>query len=809
MTNDSSIMIYKDRYEFKKEGVEGTLKRVAKHVALNEEEEKMFYDVMSNGYFLPAGRTITNSGIGKDLTLNNCFNANHVPDSIDGIFEYVKLGARTHQKGGGIGYDWSKIRPKGTPTSNEAVASGVVSFMEVTDAQTKTILQGNRRGANMGVLNIYHPDIFDFLDAKSYDEGKLTQFNISIMVDDAFMNAVESNKKVFLHFPVYDENSMILTDESQWTHKQEVDARELWDLIVKKAYDTGEYGVLFYDNLNKDNPTNYIETIVSSNPCGEYVSGTIRQAFINKLNSEKYLSVVQEDFKGACNLGSLHLHRFVKHPFTDAVTIDYSMLKEAIDVGVRMLDNIIDKNMFPDKSYEHYQKNFRTIGLGITGLHNVLSMFGYQYGDKRSVEFVDDLMNFITYNAYMSSVELAKEKGAFNFFDEIKYPFNNFISKHVSGEYGYEWLRLQEEIEQHGIRNARIMSVAPVGTMSLTFGDNCSSGLEPTFMNSMQRKVKFGGQSEEHAKMIEVRDYAYNKWVELHGKDKEYPYKTAMELTVDDHLAILKTVAYYVDMSVSKTVNVPTEYSFEDTKELYKNAWKSGIKGITIFRPNELRQGIFNVKDEEKETEMCEDTEIDVNTLEWGTVIQSSDDLIGRKKKITTGCGSLHIHGFFDPITGKLMEVFFNKGGSGGCFGYAGGLSRMISLALRTGATLNFVVDQLTSVQGCPSYVTRTKLFKDTGRGTNCSSAIGYVLKDMQADVLNELHDNEDYFEERKVKLTLPIATFNEENKNNTIISNDLNINDGLVNCPDCGEHAYNNADGCGFCTSCGYSKCN
>ena len=264
--NDVSMQIWKDRYCKNNETVKDNLHRVAKYCSTNEQEYNDFYSIMADGLFFPAGRTMSNCGIGNDLTLNNCFTANFVEDSIEDIFDKVKLGALTHKRGGGIGYEFSKIRPKNSPTSNDAVASGVVSFMEVFNAATATILQGNRRGANMGILSIYHPDIYDYLESKSWDEGKLIHFNLSIMIDDEFMNAVINDDKVFLHYPVYDEKGHFIKDKSKWTHNKEIQASELWDLIMKKAYDTGEYGVFFYDNLNNDNNTKYMETIVNTNP---------------------------------------------------------------------------------------------------------------------------------------------------------------------------------------------------------------------------------------------------------------------------------------------------------------------------------------------------------------------------------------------------------------------------------------------------------------------------------------------------------------------------------------------------------------
>lgn len=258
--------IWEDRYQKNGETFEGNYRRVAKYVAEDEEQEERFFQVMREGLFYPAGRTMSNAGIGENLTLNNCFVAPQIPDDLASIFETVKLGAMTHKAGGGIGYDFSKIRPNGSPTSNDAVASGAVSFMEVFNTQTSTILQGNRRGANMGVMNIYHPDIEEFIEAKR-EQGKFEHFNLSVMVDDDFMNAVESGENIFLHYPVYNSKGEILNNPDEWTVVKEINAKELWNKIMRLAYDNGEPGVFFYDNMNKDNPLFYEEKIVASNPC--------------------------------------------------------------------------------------------------------------------------------------------------------------------------------------------------------------------------------------------------------------------------------------------------------------------------------------------------------------------------------------------------------------------------------------------------------------------------------------------------------------------------------------------------------------
>lgn len=792
IVNPISLKIWEDRYQFNGETYEESLKRVSDYISSKPKDSDELFELMDKGLFFPAGRTMCNAGIGKNLTLNNCFNFNSVGDSISEIFDAVKVGSLTHQAGGGIGYDFTHIRPNGTPTSNNATASGVVSFLQVFDAQTKTILASGRRGANLSALNIYHPDIYEYLESKSYDEGKLTQFNLSVMVDDNFMKAVENDENVFLRYPVYDENNHIITDESKWKVKEEIRALDLWNLLMKKVYDTGEYGVFFYENMNEDNPTYYAETITSSNPCGEYLSGVL------KFDFAKLKKVNPEDYKGACNLGSIFVHKHVLKPFTQNAKIDWDELRKTIKISVRALDGIIDINKFPLEAYENYQKAFRTIGLGVTGIANTLAMLNVNYGSEESVDVVDNIMEFVAYEAYMASIELAKEKGEFEFIDRKKHTECGFIQKHLKNGM-YPWQNVVDGILKHGIRNARILSVAPVGTLSLTYGNNCSSGCEPTFSLSYQRKVKIGGQSDENVQIVDFTDYAYSEWLKVKdNKDtivKESVFDTALNIGVDKHIAILEVIAKHTDMSVSKTINIPTEYSFEETKQVYMDCWKKKIKGATIFRPNEIRKGVMITEDMKETVEEPNQ----LQTLEWGTVIDSSDDLLGRKTKIQTGCGSLHISGFFDEYTGELQEVFLNKGGTGGCLGFMGGLSRMISLSLRAGVPFETVFEQLTSVQGCPSYVVRTKVNKDTSKGSNCSSAIGYALKKMLDDVRYDLGILEEADIQIKQGNNKPVVQLKR--------SMDYEGEEFYEVCPECGEKSPRSSS-CFSCANCGYSKC-
>lgn len=778
--------IWEDRYSKNNEDIKGNLHRVAKHCSTNKEEENAFYDIMYKGLFFPAGRTMSNAGIGRDLTLNNCFTSPLIKDDLVDIFQKVLLGAKTHQRGGGIGYNFSQLRPKGSPTSNDAIASGAISFMDVFNAQTDTILQGSRRGANMGLMSIYSMDIEDFVNAKAYDVNKLNHFNVTVMIDDDFMNAKNSNEDIWLHYPVYDDSGFILKDEAKWKYKKQISAKYLWDLIIQRAYENGEPGIAYCDTMNKDNNLWYIENIIATNPCFEYLSGTVygkNPITRQELNSDEY--------GGACNLGSLMLHNFVSNPFTIRATVDYNKLKETIHTAVNFLDNIIDINKFPDVIYENYQNAFRTIGLGITGFADMLAMLGLKYGSKESQLFTFDLMNFITLNAYRASIELAKEKGEFPFIDREKFIKSGFLQKHAAR---YEdWEHIVEDIKKYGIRNSKMISVAPTGTMSLTFGNNCSSGLEPIFSLEYDRKVKIGGQSDDDIQIVKMQDYGYKLWQEtakdnVVGKDV---FVTALNLSVQEHLDMLRQIAYHVDMSSSKTINLPTEYSFEDTKKVYDYCWEAGIKGCTIFRPNEIRQGILiDSSTVSKEVEVKSSPK-----LERGFILNVNDDVIGKKRKLISGCGSLHCVALFDPDNGDLLETYLSKGSTGGCQNFMVGLSRMISLAARGGIDIYAIIDQLNSTGVCPSYAVRTATKKDTSKGSCCPVAIGKALLDMYKEVLDELGIEENEIE-TPVKQSAKLEVKHEaQNGSNTL-------------CPECNEVLVNEG-GCIQCKSCGWSLCN
>ena len=778
--NEVYESIWKDRYQKNGESYDDQLWRVADFVASAEGDwnapkwADKFFSIMKEGYFFPAGRTMSNAGIGEKLTLNNCFVAPIVGNSMEQIFNAVKLGAMTHKAGGGIGYAFSNLAPNGYKTRNDAIASGPVSFMDVFNAQTATVQQGSRRGANMGMLSVYHPDILEFIHAKSATEGRLNHFNLSVVVDDAFMNLVIDNGQVQLHWPIYDEKGNKLPPD-KWDKQftKLVPARDIWNEIMQMAYDNGEPGVFYEDNANNRNPAWYVERIVCSNPCAEYLAGTI-----NATDPSQY--------GGACNLGSLFLHNFVKNPFTKQAHLDTEALRDTISIAVRMLDDIIDVNKFPDKIYENYQKGMRTIGIGITGLADMLAMLGMKYDSQEARNYVESLMQMITNAEYYASVQLAKEKGCFPLCEP---------DKHMSGSYVRDVLEdsILDDMSEYGIRNAKIQAVAPCGTISMVFGNNCSSGIEPIFSLSYDRKVKIGGQDDKDVKIVKMMDYAYYLYHKLKDEGKQLDFDehdifpTALNMSVDDHVAMLAIISKYTDMSVSKTINVPTEASFDEVKDIYMQCWNKGIKGCTIFRPNAIRQGILLTenKDDKPKPESAS------NILPRGSIIEPSNDLIGKKRKIQTGCGSLHVLAFFDPIDGNLQEVYFNKGSTGGCANFMTGLSRMVSLLCRAGVDIMTIKDQLDSTGVCPSYATRKATHHDTSKGSCCPMAIGNALVEMYNEMQSELDDKEE--EEKPVKKT-PVEQIK-----------DVNMRQQL--CPECGEPLVFEG-GCCTCKSCGYTKC-
>jgi len=540
--------------------VQDTWRRIAWALAENETYRQSwadkFYSVLERFQFIPAGRINAGAGTDRNVTLFNCFVMGTIPDSLCGIMDGLKEAALTMQAGGGIGYDFSTLRPVDAPVRGvAATASGPLSFMDVWDAMCKTIMSaGVRRGAMMATMRVDHPDIFKFIDAKR-DPSRLRMFNLSVLMTDDFMQAVKENAQFDLVFDgkVY----------------RTVSARGLWDHMMQATYAYAEPGVIFIDRINKANNLGYCETIAATNPCGEQPLPPY----------------------GACLLGSLNIPAFLNDDFS----INYEMLENAIRVAVRMMDNVIDVSRFPLPAQEQEAKDKRRIGLGYTGAADAMALAGVVYGSEEGAAWLNNLGRFIARVAYLASIDLAKERGSFSLFDADAFlASGNMIGMDND---------VRELVRKYGIRNALLTSIAPTGTISLYAG-NVSSGIEPIFALEYDRKVL----QKDGSKVTEtVRDYAVDKWKRARpGEPLPDSFVTAQTLKPIDHVRMQAAAQRWIDSSISKTINCPEDISFDDFKDVYLAAWEMGCKGCTTYRPNDVTGSVLSVSPEPEGNGACE-----------------------------------------------------------------------------------------------------------------------------------------------------------------------------------------------------------
>jgi ribonucleoside-diphosphate reductase alpha chain len=545
---------YRDAGKVKDATVEDTWLRVARALAGVEacdrpQWEQRFFGALEDFKFLPGGRILAGAGTGHRVTLFNCFVMGRIDDSMDGIFEALKEGALTMQQGGGVGYDFSSLRPAGTPAMGVGVtASGPVSFMHIWDAMCATILStGARRGAMMATLRCDHPDILEFIRAKR-DPAKLRHFNLSVLVTDALMQAVREDHDWPLVFPQ--------TGDPESRVYRIVRARALWNEIMAATYDYAEPGVLFIDRINAQNNLWYAETLAATNPCGE-------------IPLPPY---------GACNLGSLNLTRFVRAPFEADASMDFAALEETTSLAVRMLDNVCDLSRFPLEIQARAAHATRRIGLGITGLGDALILLGKRYDSGEALAAAAAIMQRICETAYRTSIELAREKGSFPLLDRDKHQRGAFVSRLPQD--------ITHGIAQHGIRNSHLTAIAPTGTISL-LANNVSSGLEPVFQYEYRRRIyEMDGELHEYA----VGDFAYALYRKLRGSAAALApaFVTVEEISPFRHLDMQAALQPWVDNAISKTINVPAEYAFEQFQSIYQYAHEKGLKGCTTYRPNPI-----------------------------------------------------------------------------------------------------------------------------------------------------------------------------------------------------------------------------
>ncbi|WP_293451735.1 adenosylcobalamin-dependent ribonucleoside-diphosphate reductase [Planktotalea sp.] len=731
--------------------VEDSWGRIAKDLAKVEKDpehwEEQFYAALEDFKYLPAGRITAGAGTARNVTLFNCFVMGTIPDSMGGIFEMLKEAALTMQQGGGIGYDFSTIRPKGAGVKGVAAdASGPLSFMDVWDAMCRTIMSaGSRRGAMMATMRCDHPDIEDFITAKS-DAARLRMFNVSVLITDPFMEAVKADAEWDLVF----DGEVFRT----------VRALDLWNKIMQGTYDYAEPGVIFIDRINKANNLGYCETIAATNPCGEQPLPPY----------------------GACLLGSINMARLVADPFEADASLDVVALNELVAIAVRMMDNVVDASKFPldAQALEAHAK--RRIGLGVTGLADALLMVGQRYGSEEAARQTDEWMHAIARAAYLASVELAKEKGAFPLFDADAYLASGAMMDMDED--------VREAIREHGIRNALLTSIAPTGTISLYAG-NVSSGIEPVFAYAYTRKVlqKDGSRTEE-----EVVDYAVQMWRDKFG-DKELPdyFVNAQTLAPLDHVRMQAAAQKWVDSSISKTINCPEDISFDDFKEVYMEAWDTGCKGCTTYRPNDVTGSVLSVSEPKKEApEVIANTDADP-MRPHGDVVYMTEPL-DRPQSLEGATYKLKWpdseHAIYltvnDVIVGgrrRPFEVFINSKNMEH-FAWTVALTRMMSAVFRRGGDVTFVVEELKAV-----FDPRGGAWVGGKYIPSILAAIGGVLEQHLIEI--------GFLEGEGMGL--------KSDPQAEIVSMPQNRG---KSCSSCGQYDLRMVEGCMTCGSCGHSKC-
>jgi ribonucleoside-diphosphate reductase alpha chain len=580
---DISRHIWETRYRAAGEpDIRASWRRVALALAQAEADARdawaeRFYALLDDFRFLPGGRILAGAGTGHRVTLFNCFVMGNVADDLEHIFEALKEGALTMQHGGGVGYDFSTLRPAGVVAqATGTIASGPVSFMHIWDAMCATMLStGARRGAMMATLRCDHPDIETFVDAKR-DPAVLRHFNLSVQVSDAFMQAVASDADWALVFPVHDgEPGAAAAVRRRWTGAaaavpcrvvRTVKARALWQRILRAAYDTAEPGVLFVDTINRDNTLARQETLTATNPCGE-------------IPLPPY---------GACDLGSLNLAAFVAAPFAADARLDLDALAGAARLAVRFLDNVIDVSRYPLPAQADEAKRKRRVGLGITGLADALVLLGLAYDSEAARQLAARAMQTVRDAAYRASVELAREKGAFPALHREAFLESGFASRLPAD--------IRDAIAVHGIRNSHLLAIAPAGTISL-LANNCSSGIEPIFAAEAERRVL---QADGAYRTHSVLDHAWQLWRRRGETGAPPAFVVAQALDPRAHLSMQAALQPFVDNAISKTINVAADIPFERFEDLYRQAHTLGLKGCTVFRPNLVTGAILSQASKER-----------------------------------------------------------------------------------------------------------------------------------------------------------------------------------------------------------------
>ena len=772
--NQLGIDIWKKKYQRNGESFENWLDRVSGGDADVAE-------LIADKKFLFGGRILSNRGIDDEkVTYSNCYVISPPEDNIESIYDTAKKLARTYSYGGGCGIDISRLAPCGAKVNNQAKStSGAVSFMDTFSQVTEQIGQNGRRGALMISIDCTHPDLEKFITVKS-DLNKVTSANISVRVTDRFMVAVKNDEDWELYYK---------RNETGEEIKKTVKARDIFDLLCRNNWDYAEPGILYWDRITNWN-------LVSNDKDFEY-------AGVNPCAEEPLPA------GGSCLLGAINLAAFVNNG-----KFDWDDFNKTVSIAVKALNDVLDEGLerHPLAEQRKTVRDWRQIGLGIMGLADMLIKLGIEYGSPDSITLCNSIGYSMARNAIVASADVARDKGCYEKWDVYKVAASPFFTEHIKEDD----VEAHLAIDMNGLRNSQLLTIAPTGSISTMIG--VSGGIEPIFANYYERTTKslYG-----HDEVYKIYTPIVKEYMDAHNiKDElELPsyFVTSATIPIKRRIDMQSVWQKHIDASISSTVNLPNEATVDDVKDLYMYAWEKHLKGITVYRAGCKRAGILNAEPKKDDESKPESTSL---TLPRGSIIEPSNDLIGKKRKIQTGCGSLHVLAFFDPIDGNLQEVYFNKGSTGGCANFMTGLSRMVSLLCRAGVDIMTIKDQLDSTGVCPSYATRKATHHDTSKGSCCPMAIGNALVEMYNEMQSELDDKEDDIPITSRKLNKASKTIAENFDKTTEVVNKVmdklaqiakdsgNVYNAPTEvCPECGEPIVH-IGGCVQCPNCSWSRC-